>query len=224
MFPSCCFSDESIYLFNYFFSCDSNWVVSKKWYIKKRVEKRMVVDWLYLVLPYLVCVSFRWRGSLVRGCAQLTDWKASNSKKKGSPPYTLPPSSPANPVAIRINSIKNVSICFCILVNLQYLSTKMVEFWMWRIHYWSLKMRSTCIRFLCTTRCTNSSVRNFLCAKFARSSDGERVELFPFTHIIEIFTLIFLLSFSWSVSLERISFNCTCSGWSQCFLLGVISR
>ena len=83
MFPSYYFGDEAIYIFNYFSSCDSNWIVSRKSYIEKRVEKRMVVVWLYLMLSYFVCVSFRWRGSLVRGCAQGTDWEVPNSKKKG---------------------------------------------------------------------------------------------------------------------------------------------
>ena len=46
----------------------------------------MVVDWLYLVLPFFVCVFFSSRGSLTRGCVQGTDWEVSNSKKKGSPP------------------------------------------------------------------------------------------------------------------------------------------
>ena len=44
----------------------------------------MIVVWLRLVLPYFVCVSFRRRGSLVRGCAQGIDWEVPNSKKKGS--------------------------------------------------------------------------------------------------------------------------------------------
>ena len=55
----------------------------------------MVVDWLYLVLPFFVCVFFSSRGSLTRGCVQGTDWEASNSKKKGSPPYTLQSSAAA---------------------------------------------------------------------------------------------------------------------------------
>ena len=57
----------------------------------------MVVDWLYLVFPFFVCVFFSSRGSLTRGCVQGTDWEVSNSKKKGSPPsivgtvlHTLP--------------------------------------------------------------------------------------------------------------------------------------
>ena len=49
----------------------------------------MVVDWLYLVLPFFVCVFFSSRGSLTRGCVQGIDWEVSNSKKKGRSIYNI---------------------------------------------------------------------------------------------------------------------------------------
>ena len=55
-FPSYYFSDEAIYIFNYFSSCDSNWIVSRKSYIKKRVEKRMVVCSVAVFDVSLLCL------------------------------------------------------------------------------------------------------------------------------------------------------------------------
>ena len=46
-------------------------------------EERMVVVWLYLVLPFFVCVTFRCRSSLVWGFCEVTNWEVAKFQKKG---------------------------------------------------------------------------------------------------------------------------------------------
>ena len=76
----------STYLGSLFYSLS---IVSRKLYIKERVEKRMVVVWLCLMLPFFVCVSFRSMGSFVRGYGQGADWEVPNSKKRDGCHLTL---------------------------------------------------------------------------------------------------------------------------------------